>query len=115
MEATIIDKQNELIMWIDKIGLTQKYFAGLYAQHIYHNPQEGEIQSFYEKYRGHMKRSTTKISVIDRYLNFLYTLDEFKDVGYIKPQFHYEDSFDDSFNKRMKKISKDITDKILDK
>ena len=112
MEVTTYKKQKELISWIEKIGLKPKYFAEIYAQHLYNNPEEEEIKSFYEKFRGHMKRSTTKISVIDRYLDFLFTLEEFKDAGYIKPQFHYENSFDDSFNERMEKISKSITEEL---
>ncbi len=115
MEATLTEKQNELRKWIKKIGLNQKYFAQLYAQHLYYDPHEDDIKAFYEKYKGHMKkdRTTTDVNIINKYLDFLFTLEEFKDTGYVKPTFHHKDRFSDSFNKRMEKISKKITEKLV--
>lgn len=110
MKIIIIDKQNELKSWIKKIGLTQKYFAELYCVHYYHDPHESDIKRFYEKFKKEVTRETTDISILDKYLQFLFTLDEFKDVGYVKPDFYDEDKFTDNFNKRMKKISKSITE-----
>jgi len=108
MEVNISDKQDELKIWIDKIGLKQKHFAQIYAEGLYNDPTEDDIRIFYEKFRGHMKRSTTKVSTIDIYLNFLFELDEFKNTSYVKPKFHFEDKFSKTFNDRMQKISEDM-------
>ena len=77
MKVDVSNKQDELKIWIEKIGLKQKNFAQLYAMYEYHEPTEDDIHIFYEKFKGHMKRSTTKVSTIDIYLNFLFELDEF--------------------------------------
>jgi len=103
----ISDKQNELRIWIDKIGLKQKHFAELYAMDLYHDPSEDDIRIFYEKFKGHMKRKTTKIAVIERYLNFLFTLDEFKDAGYVKPKFYFNNKLSKSFIQKMSDITQD--------
>lgn len=108
MEVNVSDKQNELKLWIEKIGLKPKHFAQIYAEYLYHDPTEDDIRIFYEKFRGHMKRSTTKVSTIDIYLNFLVELDEFKDIGYVKPKFYFQDIFSKNFNSRMLKISEEI-------
>ncbi|WP_321779358.1 hypothetical protein [Sulfurimonas sp.] len=103
----INDKQNELRIWIDKIGLKQKHFAELYAMDLYHEPSEDDMRIFYEKFKGHMKRDTTKIAVIDRYLDFLFTLDEFKDTSYVKPKFNFKNKLSKAFIQNMKDITKD--------
>lgn len=69
---------------IKKIGLTQKYFAQLYYIEIYEDLNEEKINSFYEKFKGHMKRETTKSEIIDVYLYFLHEMDEFKNNNYIE-------------------------------
>lgn len=107
-------KINELKDWIIKIGLTQKYFSQQYYIEVYEDLNEEEINRFYQKFKGHMKRKTTSIETINLYLNFLFEMDEFKNISYIKPKFYEEESFSDEFNKRMKKISKDITDKLIE-
>ena len=103
----ISDKQNELIIWIDKIGLKQKHFAELYTMNLYHEPSEDDMRIFYEKFKGHMKRDTTKIAVIDRYLDFLFTLDEFKDTSYVKPTFHFKNKLSKKFIQEMMDITQD--------
>ena len=45
----------------------------------------------------------------------LYSLDEFKKVGNVKPVYiKRDDLFDKNFQERMKKISKEITDKLIE-
>lgn len=78
--------------------------------------QKSGIAQYHEKFKKEISRKTTKIEVLDKYLEFLYSLDEFKKVGYVKPFYiKRDDLFNEEFNKKMKKISEEITMKLLDK
>ncbi|QKF66538.1 hypothetical protein AVENP_0982 [Arcobacter venerupis] len=111
----ILEKQKELKDWITKIGMTQKYFIEQYCIDNF-NFTEEEIRQYHEKFKKEISRKTTKIEVLDKYFEFLYSLDEFKKVGYVKPFYiKRDDLFDDDFNKKMKEISKEITMRLLDK
>jgi hypothetical protein len=111
----IVEKQKELKDWITKIGMTQKYFIGQYCIENFYNYSEEEIEQYYEKFKKELSRKTTKVEVLDKYFEFLYSLEEFKKVGYIKPIYVENEDFDDLFNKRMKDISKQITDNLINK
>lgn len=108
-------KQQELKKWIKKLFKSQKYFAEQYYIEIYDLDYENEedLQKFYEAFKGHLKRNTTDIGIISKYLKFLFDSKEFKDSEYIKPKFYFEHECSDEFNKRMKMISKKITDHII--
>lgn len=111
----INEKQKELKDCITKIGMTQKYFIEQYCIDNF-NFTEEEIIQYYEKFKKEITRETTKIEVLNKYFEFLYSLDEFKKVGYIKPIcIKRDDLFDEDFNKRMKEISKEISMKLLNK
>lgn len=111
----IINKQKELKDWITKIGMTQKYFIGQYCIETFENHLDEEIEQYYEKFKKELSRKTTKVEVLDKYFEFLYSLEEFKKVGYVKPIYVEDKSFDDLFNKRMKHISKQITNDLINK
>lgn len=118
MSENIEKKQEELKNWITKIGMTPKYFIGLYCvENFYYEEDEEdiEIKRYYEKFKKEITRKTTKTEVLEKYFEFLYSLDEFKKAGYVKPFYVEDDSFDDEFNKRMKKISQEITNKLIEK
>lgn len=110
------EKIKELKKWIKKLGMTQKYFARQFFidDYIYDNDNEEDIEIFYEKFRGHLKRNTTSVETIDIYLNYLYNMEEFKKKCYIKPTYIKDEIFGKEFDERMKKISKNITE-ILEK
>ncbi|MFW2605192.1 hypothetical protein [Aliarcobacter butzleri] len=110
----IIEKQKELKEWITKIGMTQKSFIGQYCIDNFNFTDE-EIEQYYEKFKKEITRTTTKIEVLDKYFEFLYSSDEFKKVGYVKPFYIDDGTFDKDFNERMKKISEMITDYIEEK
>lgn len=103
-------KQQELKKWIKKLFKSQKYFAEQYYIEIYDYENEEDLQKFYEAFKGHLKRNTTDMGIISKYLKFLFDSKEFKDSEYIKPEFYFEHECSDEFNKRMKEISKKITD-----
>jgi len=112
MNNNIKEKQEELKIWITKIGMTQKYFIGQYCVDNFESFTEEEIDQYYEKFKKEISRTTTQPEVLDKYFEFLYSLDEFKKVGYIKPIFIQDDEYDSQFDQRMKKISKQIHDKL---
>ncbi|KLD98294.1 hypothetical protein [Aliarcobacter butzleri] len=109
MSNDIKEKQDELKNWITKIGMTQKYFIEQYCIDNFNFTDE-EIEQYYEKFKKELTRNTTKKEVLDKYLEFLYSLEEFKKIGYVKPFYIDDGTFDKDFNERMKKISKSITD-----
>ena len=114
MSNNIKEKQEELKIWITKIGMTQKYFIEQYCIDNFNFTDE-EIEQYYEKFKKEITRTTTKKEVLDKYFEFLYSLDEFKKVGYVKPFYIDDGKFDEDFNERMKKISENITDFLQNK
>lgn len=105
-------KQIELKKWIKKLGMTHKYFAEQYFIEEYDSFNEEEISAFYEKFKGHLKRTTTPIETINIYLKYLYEMEEFKNKCYIKPNKIEDNIFGKEFDEKMKEISKDISDKL---
>ena len=108
MSNNIKEKQKDLKEWITKIGMTQKYLIEQYCIDNFNFTDE-EIEQYYEKFKKEITRTTTKIEVLDKYFEFLYSLDEFKKVGYVKPFYIDDGTFDKNFNEKMKKISENIT------
>lgn len=113
MKSMNSNKKKELKQWLKKLGFSQKYFAGLYCEHEYVEPSEEFIAQFYEKFKKQISNHAKDDVVIEKYLNFLFELEEFKNIDYVKPKFYCEDAFDKSFNEKMQKISKNITLKLL--
>lgn len=105
-------KQQELKKWIKKLFKSQKYFAQQYCIETYVNYDEEDLERFYEAFKGHLKRKTTDVGVITKYLKFLFDSQEFRDSEYIKPEFYFPHEFSDEFNERMKEVSKKINDHI---
>ena len=99
MSNNIKEKQEELKIWITKIGMTQKYFIEQYCIDNFNFTDE-EIEQYYEKFKKEITRTTTKKEVLDKYFEFLYSLDEFKKVGYVKPFYVDDGKFDKYFNER---------------
>jgi hypothetical protein len=106
------NKKKELLYWIKKIGLTQAKFAERVFYYMNDSDNEEEIKSFKSKFDKAMQRDSTKIELIESYLDILYEQDEFIKLGYIKPKNHFKDEFDIDFNNRMKEISQSITEGI---
>lgn len=106
------EKKDELLKWIKKLGLTNNIFAERVFYHMNDSDNEKEIKKFQSKFNKLLQRDTTKIELIETYLDILYEQEEFIKLGYIKPKHHFKDDFDDIFNNRMEKISQSITEKI---
>lgn len=106
-------KQQELKEWLCKVGLSQNEFAALYLLEFDGNCAEEDIKRFQENFKKQLTRKTTKSGVVDNYLNFLFTTEKFKEVGYFKPQCHTDDLLGEDVKRVMRNISKKLTDKIL--
>ncbi|MCP4132447.1 MAG: hypothetical protein GY754_15855 [bacterium] len=111
----LIEKQEELKKWIKKIGWSQNKFAQEYYSQLDEDKfdHEEDIEHFIGRFKKHIGRETTDIETIDLYLNFLYSLEAFRKLDYIKPYNLSEDEFDDEFNSKMEEISKFIDDELL--
>lgn len=106
-------QQQELKKWIKKLFKSQKYFAQQYYMETYVNYDDEDLERFYEAFKGHLKRKTTDVGVISKYLKFLFDSQEFRDAEYVKLEFYFSHELSDEFNKRMKMISKKISDRII--
>ena len=109
--TAIIEKQKELKNWLYKLQITQREFSERVFNDKNYTQNEKEANTFYEKFKKQLNRSAS-IEVLESYLEFLYMQDEFIKFGYIKPNFHYEDSFNEKYKKAMKKISQSISQDI---
>ncbi|MBU0720259.1 hypothetical protein KJ877_02840 [bacterium] len=105
-------KTEKLKRLIKKLFKSQKYFSEQYYIENYVNYDEEDLYKFFETFRGHLKRDTTPDETIEKYLNFIYSSDEFKKSEEIKSTYFYENDFDDIFNKEMQNISKKVSEKL---
>ena len=110
-KENISAKQLELKTWLERIGLSQNEFAALFFEDAYEDVTEEEIKKFQETFKKQIARKSTSCDRIQTYINFLFTLEKFKEAGYIRPQCHTEDLLDPSVSRMMKKISKKLTEK----
>jgi hypothetical protein len=108
-------KKEELESWIKKLGLTKNLFAERVYYYMNNSDNEEEIKSFQAKFIKALQRDTTKIELLDTYLDILYEQPEFEKLGYIKPKNYFESDFDNTFNNKMTKISQSITEEITKK
>lgn len=114
--SLVQEKQKELKDCIKKIGMTQKYFIEQYCIETFNNFTEKEIQNYYEKFKKEITRKTTKVQILDTYLNFLYSSEEFEKTNHVSPFLvRKQEIFDEEFYKKMGKISSDITKMIKNK
>lgn len=107
-------KQQELKDWMDKLGLSHNVFAERVYIHLNEISIDDDIETkkFIFRFKQAINRDTTKIKLIESYLDILFEQDEFLKLGLVKPKFHYENEFSKEFNIKMKDISKKISEKI---
>lgn len=107
------NKKDELVKWIKKLGFTNNIFAERAFYYLNDDSDDQqEIKKFQSKFNKLLQRDTTKIELIETYLDILYEQPEFTQLGYIKPKNYFKDEFDNSFNTKMKEISQDITEEL---
>lgn len=115
-EETIkLQKQIKSILTEHKLSI--KSFATYYFDE-YEGKKEGFIKenedenTFYERFKKHLSRSTTRPELLNKYVDFLHTHDDVViRAEHIKPVSYM--SFDDDFkNKDMKDISERLQKKL---
>lgn len=107
----VTEKQEELKTWLKKIGLSQNQFADIFLLEHDDNCTEEEIRIFREKFKKQLNRDTTKSELLTTYLNYLFSMEKFKEAGYFRPQCTSEGILEPETVKMMRKISKELTDK----
>ena len=65
---------------------------------------------FQERFKKELNRTSTKAELIDKYLDFLYSLEKFKEAGYIRPQCYSDDILDPESAKMMKALSRELSE-----
>ena len=111
-EKLFLEKKDKLEYWINKLGLTKNIFAERVYWYMNENGTNEEMESFRKKFTKALQRETTKIELLDSYLDILYELPEFEKLGFIKPKNYFENEFSDNFNKKMKDISRKLSEDI---
>jgi hypothetical protein len=111
-EKLFLEKKEKLEFWINKLGLTKNIFAERVYWYMNDNGTNEEMESSRRKFIKALQRETTKLELLDSYLDILYELPEFEKLGFIKPKNYFKDDFNDNFNQRMKKISRKLTEEI---
>lgn len=108
----VLEKQLNLKAWLKKIGLSQNEFAALYLLEHDDNCTDEEIKKFQENFKKQINRDTTKIEMLEKYLNYLFSIEKFKEAGYFRPQCTSDDILEIEVVNMMKKISKELTAKF---
>ncbi|BCR05062.1 hypothetical protein DESUT3_21310 [Desulfuromonas versatilis] len=108
----VFEKQAEIKRWLKKIGLSQSQFAELFYDEHHATSLKEEVDTYKEKFKKHLNRPSTKIELLESYLNFLFTTEKFREGGFFKPQSTSDDILNQEIMKLMKKVSKELTEKI---
>lgn len=107
-----IDKLKEMLK---KLGWTQRQFADHYFENVINlNDAEWveEANTFYEKLKKNLQRSTTPVASIQGYIEYLEKTDDFRKVGGIRTQCISDDLLNVEMMEELKDISKCVTDRI---
>lgn len=107
----VSEKLSTLKSWLNKIGLSQNEFAALFYDEHHEHCIEEDVDRFKEKIKKQLNRQSTKIELIESYLNFLFTTEKFKEAGYFRPQCSSDGILDPEVVKLMKKTSEELTKK----
>lgn len=108
----VSEKQEELKNWLKKIGLSQNEFAAIFLLEHHDTCNEEEIKRFQENFKKQLSRASTQKETLEKYLNYLFSIEKFKEAGYFRPQCTSDGILDPETVKMMKKISKELTKKI---
>ena len=107
-----IDKLKEMLK---KLGWTQRQLADHYFENVINlNDAEWdeEANTFYEKLKKNLQRSTTPVASIQGYIEYLEKTDDFRKVGGIRTQCISDDLLNVEMMEELKDISKCVTDRI---
>ena len=108
-KSEISEKQTELRTWLKKIALSQNEFAALFYDEHHENCIEEDVERFKEKFKKQLSRQSTKVELLETYLDYLFSTEKFKEAGYFRPQCASGGILDPEAEKLMKKVSKELT------
>lgn len=110
-KSEVFKKQKELKTWLKKIGLSQNEFAGLFYDEHHENCIEDDVERFKEKFKKQLSRESTKVELLESYLDYLFSTEKFKEAGFFRPQCASAGILDPEIEKLMKNVSKELTNK----
>ena len=107
------EKQNFLRTLIEKMGWSYNAFARRWIWEKNDTDDEAEIRRFEEKFKKHLTRETTRESLVDSYIEFLFQQPEAEKIDYVKP---IGDPIKDELSERFYRLSKKLNEsnQILD-
>lgn len=108
----VSEKQLELKTWLKKIGLSQNEFAAIFLLEHDDNCTEDEIKKFQGSFKKQLNRASTKVEALEKYLDYLFSIEKFKEAGYFRPKCSSKGILDPVAEKMMRKISRELSDKF---
>lgn len=112
-QKQLYEKQDEFKRLLKSVGMSQRTFAQNYFEDTQGDFQDNEeCERFFQVFKKEISRPTTAIEKIERYLEFLYTTDEFLNGGNIRPVCLSKDLLPAGFVKELAKASKRLTKRL---
>lgn len=105
----ISEKQKELRTWLKKIGLSQNEFAALFYDEHHEICIKEDVERFKEKFKKQLNRQSTKVELLESYLDYLFSTIKFREAGYFRPQCSSGGILDPETERLMKKISEELS------
>ena len=101
------EKHNFLRTLIEKMGWSYNAFARRWIWEKNDTDDEAEIRRFEEKFKKHLTRETTRESLVDSYIEFLFQQPEAEKIDYVKP---IGDPIKDELSERFFRLSKKLNE-----
>jgi len=98
---------------LKKLGWSQRQFSDHYFENVINindSCEDEEANTFYERFKKNLQRSSTPVATIQGYIEYLEKTDDFRKVGGIRTQCISDDLFDSEILEELKGISKCVTD-----
>jgi len=76
-----INKQREIKQMLKQIRWSQRKFSGKYCiDESSHDIEEGEINKFQGAFKKQLRRTATKVEILDKYITFIKNTEEYKKI-----------------------------------
>lgn len=99
--------QEEIKGELSRLSWSLSDFVKTYDKHCKYNSKLTD-----ESFKKQLSRSTTNPNLLEGYLNFIHSHDQWQRLGMIRPCFSSEEEFETETNIEMKNISKLISNSI---
>lgn len=111
----LLEKKKEFLKALEMSGFSQRKFADYYLEGLDFDCTEDQKRKFREKLKKDMGRDTTKISVVNGYLEVLYDSEEYRRSGWVRPQVLAVEVLTAESKRSMRSISKELTVELQSK